>query len=310
MPFRIIKADINSITDEAIIVPYDADIVYGDEKGPHVTRFKKAKDPICSESGETFFIPPFIEVSGVEGKKQYIIPRNEQGGCRGGDLPESPVKSYENALAIAHKLMAKKVSVSLTWSEKNSNHVGKELHDAISAARNFLDDHEMDISIAVPNDIDILLSRESEKLISYIKAQIPENILFSIDYDELPGRKEILAGHISGKFNTKLLELIDERNLKDSDVYRKARVSRSVFSKIRCNEKYLPKKKTIICLALALELDLEETKDLLERAGEGLIKYFEFDSAIKYFIENKFYDLDWIALVLMTNNIDNLFEDE
>ena len=92
-------------------------------------------------------------------------------------------------------------------------------------------------------------------------------------------------------FSEMLLRLIDERGLKDSQVYRKAGVDRRLFSKIRSDADYTPAKKTALSLALALELSLDETKDLLMRAGYALSNSSKSDIIISFFIENEIYDL-------------------
>jgi hypothetical protein len=99
-------------------------------------------------------------------------------------------------------------------------------------------------------------------------------------------------------FKTHLFKLIDERNMSDASVYKKANIDRRVFSKIRTKPHYLPSKKTIIALALALELDLEQTRQLLQRAGYYLTKALEFDLIIIFFIEHKIYNILEINIVL------------
>lgn len=95
-------------------------------------------------------------------------------------------------------------------------------------------------------------------------------------------------------FADTLLKLIDERGLKPSEVYKKARVSRQTFSKINSDPDYRPTKVTAISFAIALELDVEQTQDLIARAGYALSKSILFDVIVKCFIENGHYDFDEI----------------
>ncbi|MBR2929511.1 MAG: O-acetyl-ADP-ribose deacetylase [Oscillospiraceae bacterium] len=92
-------------------------------------------------------------------------------------------------------------------------------------------------------------------------------------------------------FSETLLKLIDRTGKKDSEIYKKANVDRKHFSKIRNNPDYKPSKATALAFAIALELDLEETKDLIARAGFALSRSSKFDVIIEYFILQKIYDV-------------------
>lgn len=109
--------------------------------------------------------------------------------------------------------------------------------------------------------------------------------------------EEMLRQEDAG-FTETLLKLIDNTGKKDSEIYKKANISKQHFSKIRKNPSYRPTKPTAIAFAIALELDMEQTKDLIGRAGYALTNSSKFDLIIRYFIENKNYDLMEINMVL------------
>lgn len=92
-------------------------------------------------------------------------------------------------------------------------------------------------------------------------------------------------------FSETLLKLIDKTGKKDSEVYKKANVDRKLFSKIRNNPNYKPSKSTAIAFAIALELNLDETRDFISRAGFALSHSSKFDIIIEYFISNKNYNM-------------------
>ena len=113
-------------------------------------------------------------------------------------------------------------------------------------------------------------------------------------YEDAPmatsGLDEALA-HLDAGFSETLLKLIDRSGKKDAEVYKKANVDRKLFSKIRNNPDYKPSKSTAIAFAIALELSLPETRDLIARAGYALSASSKFDVIIEYFIGLEKYDI-------------------
>ena len=99
-------------------------------------------------------------------------------------------------------------------------------------------------------------------------------------------------------FTETLLNLIDKTGKKDSEIYKKANISKQHFSKIRNNPNYKPTKPTAIALALALELSLDDTKDLIGRAGYALTNSSKFDLIIRFFIEQGNYNVVEINIAL------------
>lgn len=110
--------------------------------------------------------------------------------------------------------------------------------------------------------------------------------------------KENLIIELDESFSNTVLRLIDERNLKDSDVYNSINMDRRLFSKMR-NDNYNPSKQTAIAICIALKLNLDETNDLLEKAGYTLSHSNKADVIIEYFIKNKIYDLYTIDEALL-----------
>lgn len=96
----------------------------------------------------------------------------------------------------------------------------------------------------------------------------------------------------SCSFSELLFSFIDKKGLTDSEVYKKVSIDRRLFSKIRCNENYIPKKENIIKLCLALSLKKDEINELLSSAGYSLSTNNEFDLVISFCIENNIYDIN------------------
>lgn len=143
------------------------------------------------------------------------------------------------------------------------------------------------------------------------KAELEYNILAdevceeSEEYKELaptaaPRRLEDLMKEIDETFSEALIRLIDQKGLKDPDVYKKANIDRKFFNKIKNNKNYKPSKSTCVAFAIALELNLDETRDLIGKAGYALTHSSKFDIIIEYFILEGNYNTLEINEVLFT----------
>ena len=107
-----------------------------------------------------------------------------------------------------------------------------------------------------------------------------------------------LMNQLEETFSQRLLRMIDERGMTDSETYTKAYVDRRHFSKIRKDVNYVPNKKTVLAFTIALELSLDEAKDLLASAGFALSRSSKTDIIVAYFLQNKIYDMFEINDVL------------
>lgn len=164
----------------------------------------------------------------------------------------------------------------------------KRMHEEASTEKNDIevvaeDGRELD-GQDIEFDVD---SMEKKKITTGMSSTISTNR----NIDDLMSQME-------ETFSQRLLRMIDERNLKDSEVYNKARVDRRHFSKIRKDVNYAPNKKTVLAFAIALELSLDEAKDLLASAGYALSRSSKTDIIVAYFLQNKIYDMFEINDVL------------
>ena len=113
-----------------------------------------------------------------------------------------------------------------------------------------------------------------------------------------PSALEEQLADLDAGFSETLLDLIDRSGKKDAEVYKKANIDRKLFSKIRKDRGYRPSKATAIAFAIALELNLEQTRDLIGRAGYALSHSSYFDVIIEFFIVNREYNIFKINEVL------------
>jgi O-acetyl-ADP-ribose deacetylase (regulator of RNase III) len=119
----------------------------------------------------------------------------------------------------------------------------------------------------------------------------PRKAKKSPEAPEPPKNLDHLIGHLDESFTQTLFRLIAAKGKDEVEVYKRANISRQLFSKIRSKSNYRPSKPTVVAFAVALELNFDETIDLLTRAGYSLSPALEFDMIVGYFIANGQYDI-------------------
>lgn len=113
-----------------------------------------------------------------------------------------------------------------------------------------------------------------------------------LDFEDVHGsRLDERMKHLTDTFSEYLLYLIEDKKMENADVYKRAIVDKKTFSKIKNNPDYHPQKITALCLCVGAKLNLDETKDLLARAGYALSPCDKTDIIFSYFIENEIYDM-------------------
>lgn len=139
--------------------------------------------------------------------------------------------------------------------------------------------------------IDTASNKTSDKNSDAVDGEvIYASTLTTETFNQSPCLSELLSS-LDASFSTTLLSLIDAKGMTDAQVYKRANMSRQLFSKIRSDALYKPTKKTVLALAIALELDLDATEDLLRRAGFALSHSNKADIIVEYFIMNNQFDI-------------------
>jgi len=129
-----------------------------------------------------------------------------------------------------------------------------------------------------------------------------ESVCFEAAAYKKPESLDDRVKHIGDTWQETLLKMIDDRGYTDTEVYKRANIDRKLFSKIRSNPLYQPKKVTAVAFALALKLSLDDTKDFIGRAGYAFSPSSKFDLIIEYFIEHEVYDPYTINLALFEHD--------
>ena len=322
MPFRIIRNDITKVKADAVVNAANSSLLGG---GGVDGAIHRAAGPDLLKECRTLGGCNTGDAKITKGYKmpcKYIIHTVGPiwNGGRSGEK-EQLYSCYKKSLELAKEYECGSVAFPLISSGVYGYPKDKALDVAVSAITDFLEENDMDITMVVfdKNAVSV-----SEKLISDVKKYIDDNyaeehssyfsrrnkeirfwgecdepdIKMSADreyrtpesYDDLSACFEDFD-KLDETFSQALLRMIDEKGLTDVQVYKKANIDRRLFSKIRSDMNYKPKKQTAIALAVALELDIQETQKLLEKAGYTLSNSIKFDVIIKYFIENKKYNI-------------------
>lgn len=152
--------------------------------------------------------------------------------------------------------------------------------DSDAAATEYIEEAE-DFDAAATEDIEEVCLFDREEAFLAEDAAI----------EEMERKLAERMAHMSDTFPQYLLYLISEKGMKNADVYKRAIVDKKVFSKIKNNPEYHPQKLTALCLCIGAKLNLDESKDLLARAGYALSPCDKTDIIFSYFIEHGIYDM-------------------
>lgn len=220
---------------------------------------------------------------------------------------------YRESLALAKEHNCETVAFPLISSGVYGYPKDKALKVAVDVISDFLLENDMTVYIVI---FDKAAYKISEKLFSDIAEYIDDNYveehtdysrgsvllnmpMQSVMTEDMCGCKAMAADddldsklkQIDESFSQMLLRKIDEKGMTDAQVYKKANIDRKLFSKIRSDVHYRPSKPTAIAFAISLELPLEETEDMLRKAGFALSHSNKFDIIIEYFISKGNYNI-------------------
>ena len=222
---------------------------------------------------------------------------------------ERLISCYRNSLKLAEEYHCESVAFPLISAGAYGYPKEQALQIAVSEICKFLIHHDIMVYIVVFDKDCFQISKRLIHDITeyidecYVEAHYEDNTtrLFTYLFDDefaepMLDRTASLSlseaiGQIDESFSEMLMRKIDEKGMTDVQCYKKANVDRKLFSKIRSNPQYKPRKTTAAAFAVALELPFDEAKDLLSKAGYSLTHSNKFDIIIEYFIKKGEYDI-------------------
>ncbi|MBR2759860.1 MAG: macro domain-containing protein [Solobacterium sp.] len=336
MPFQIIRENITKAKADAIVNTANPEPVYGPGVDQAIYTAAGEQEMMEErrkigrmETGSVFVTPGFaLDAKYVIHTVAPVYEEEERNRC----LKELSA-CYTACLFEAEKLRLSSIAFPLIGSGSNGFPRSEALKTAITACSDFLLSHEMKILLAVFDQKSYELSRKVfDGVDSYLEEHLVDYTLRE-EYGNLPsissGRRrrrpknffharesladedmeacaadrerslEDVIRNIQETFQESLLHWIDRKGYTDTEVYKRAGIDRRLFSKIRSNNSYHPGKTTAVSLCLALNLGLDDTKDLLARAGYALSPSSKWDMIVEYFIRNGVYDSYTINLALL-----------
>ena len=331
MPFTIVRQDITKMKVDAIVNAANTSLQMGGGvcgaifKAAGAHELQAACDKFAPiKTGEATITPGFALPA------KYVIhaagPVYHQWDA---EQSEKLLRSaYINSLRLAVENKCESIAFPLISSGIYGYPKDEALRVATSVIQDFISGHDMDVHLAVFDKAAFTISQKLlGEVASYIdehyvkKHKVTRRELLDVELKALDEADLIkynapmpqiaesiheaptagiddLVSNLDEPFSTTLLRLIDAKGKTDVEVYKRANLDRKLFSKIRTGKGYMPSKRTAIAFAVALELTLDETDDLLQRAGFALSHSQKFDVIIEYFIISGKYNIFEINEVL------------
>ncbi|SHJ40540.1 macro domain-containing protein [Parasporobacterium paucivorans] len=311
MPFEIVRNDITNMKVDAIVNAANTRLKMGGGvcgaifSAAGAEKLQAECDRIGGcETGKS------VITGGYALPARYIIHAVGPIWMGGGDNEKQLLHSaYTSALVLAEENRCQSVAFPLVSSGIYGYPKDQAIHVAISAIGEFLLEHDMMVYLVVFDEKAFSLSEKlTSSIREYIDANYVENAArkdtgsrvqeFEYAQESKPKVAEYILSsskrsledvveHLDETFSAAMLRLIDEKKMADTEVYKKANLDRKLFSKIRSDAHYKPGRATAIALSIALKLNLDETLDLMGKAGYTLSNSNKSDVIIKYFIEKE-----------------------
>lgn len=317
MAFKIVRNDIVKMHTEAIVNTANAhptvgtgcdSAVYAAAGRDELLAYRKDYIGFVEEGGA--FLTPGFRLHAT-----YIIHAvspHYEGGHKGEE--EKLRSCYRRSLQLAKENHIKSIAFPLISTGGFGYPKEEGMRIAIDEIYSFLFDNEMDIYLVVFDTKATLLGEKlypdleayidhnyvderrieeySDSFFSETRRVAPQAILYEAEpLENLKRKLDERKAHLADTFSEYLLYLIEQKGMTNVEVYKRAIIDKKLFAKIKNDSVYHPQKITCLCLCVGAKLNLDETKDLLARAGYALSPCDMRDVIFSYFIENEIYDM-------------------
>ena len=329
MPFKIIRNNITRVHADAIVNSANPKPVYGSGTDRAIYEAAGAEELLAERRKIGGIRPGDAAVTGAFAlPAKYIIHTVGPAWIDGrhGEF-EILHSCYRESLAAAERLGCESIAFPLIATGVYGFPKEEALNIALEEIRAFLEHSEMHVTLVVFGRGTYKIA---SSVADRVEAYIDEHYVEEAFEEEYPRGLEdfgvcgmpletgrIVYEHVSDKhvcgapvyekrqqrrladvvrhlgetFHDRLFRFIRERRMDETAVYKRANLDRKLFSKIRCSQDYLPKKKNVLALALALQLNLDDARDLLASAGYALSEGIKMDVIVSFCLENGVYDM-------------------
>ncbi|MED4205463.1 macro domain-containing protein [Neobacillus mesonae] len=318
MPLEIVRHDLTKMKVDAIVNAANTALKMGGGVCGAIFQAAGARklQEACDQIGECKTGEAVI-TDGFDLDAKYII--HTPGPIwQGGSHQEAAMlkSSYWNSLELAKNHHCESIAFPFISTGIYGYPKEEALQIAVSTISSFLMKHDMQVYLVA---FDKKAFGISQKLFTSIHQYIDEHYVKEVEtvfqrnrieeireveilqqdvYHEAEYSLVDLLDQLDESFSERLLRFIDEKGITDVETYKRANIDRRLFSKIRNGVDYTPKKKTVVAFAIALQLNVDETLDLLTAAGYTLSGSSKFDVIIEFFIQQGQYDIHEINQVL------------
>lgn len=314
MPYEIIRQDITKMHTDAIVCAANAELSGGGGVDGSIRRAAGAGlEAECRAIGGCA-VGDAVITGGYNLPARYVIHAVGpiwRGGMWGER--EKLAACWQKSLELARQNDCRSIAFPLISAGTYGFPRDLALKIAIDQVSDFLMRCDMQVYIVIFDresmNIGRRLHRDIRQFIDDVYADAHANLrnsrrISQYEYDacySAPMQSESLEEmlkELDESFSQSVLRMIDERGMTDAQCYKRANVDRKLFSKIRGDAHYRPGKRTAVALAIALELNMDQTQALLQKAGFALSRSNKFDVIIEYFIRSGNYDINEINQAL------------